>query len=224
MFDPDTSDDDGFDQWLLRFVEPSTASAGNESYRIRQFYSELGCYHPANRQCRHLASHYIPPQFMGKPVINPKDGFEPNATEAIEVLRSLSFVAVQDFFHESKCLLLYRMANMTTDSIRQYMETCQCPITTSPNDKKVTHHQGGRRSTLLDLKPSTLNMVDTLTRMDDIMFRSALQDFLREIVWLEEQLGRRVMCDETLRKREPEIQYLGLNVTDMYYDLKGCFG
>ena len=52
---------------------------------------------------------------------------------------------------------------------------------------------------------------------------NALRNFMNEISWLEsdDALGRRVVCDNVLKKWEPELAYLDVgrfNVTKLYQD------
>jgi len=44
----------------------------------------------------------------------------------------------------------------------------------------------------------------------------ALAQFFREIRWLEDQVQRRIVCQEKLEKWEPELAYLGISVTQIY--------
>jgi len=225
IFDDSTSPDDGFDRWLSRFVAPVN-NGSTTRYRIRHNLKDFGCYHPSNFQSRFLTSRAFRAQSM-----DPRVGFEPDPGMATKNLRSLlHFVAVQDFFHESKCLLFYRLSkdnSAASSNIRQYLEdTCRCPVPESlikDLDKKVTHHkQFSNVTTMVDLRHETLEMVSTLTRSDEVVFTNAVMDFMREIVWLEEELGRRVMCDATLKEAEPELRYLGWSVTELYYRTKAA--
>jgi len=212
--------DEGFDFWLSHFVQPTLSGS---KYTIKKtMYDHIGCYHPSNFQSRFLVTKSPKAHQMDRRV-----GFEPDPNAAIRNLRTmLNFVAVQDFFHESKCLLFYRLsgvtfANNTGDTIFRYLDdTCRCPPPPlDARDEKVTHHDLGlRRSNLLDMdEDGTLAMVDALTRSDVPVFKAALNDWLQEIVRMETKLGRRVLCDATLQGKEPEFAYLNLNLTELYY-------
>jgi len=81
----------------------------------------------------------------------------------------------------------------------------------------------GKRSNLRDLPPSTLSKVANLTSADSVIYVNALKNFMDEVAWLEsdDALGRRVVCDNVLKKWEPELAYLDggyFNVTQLYHD------
>ena len=81
----------------------------------------------------------------------------------------------------------------------------------------------GKRSNLRDLPMATLSKVATLISADSFVYMNALQDFMDEMAWLEsdDALGRRVVCDDVLKKWEPELAYIDndrFNVTQMYRD------
>eukprot|EP00985_Skeletonema_marinoi_P021692 scaffold13419_cov203-Skeletonema_marinoi.AAC.2 len=81
----------------------------------------------------------------------------------------------------------------------------------------------GKRSNLRDLPAATLSKVATLTSADSFIYVNALNNFMDEMAWLESDdgLGRRVVCDNVLKKWESELAYLGggrFNVTQLYHD------
>ena len=87
----------------------------------------------------------------------------------------------------------------------------------------VQYHNMGKRSNLRDLPPATLSNVADLTSADSFIYVNALKQFMDEMAWLESDnaLGRRVVCDEVLKKWEPELAYLEasrFNVTQIYRD------
>jgi hypothetical protein len=134
-----------------------------------------------------------------------------------------------EFFHESKCLLYYRLEPKTTQ-VKDYIQnTCHCQHDNNNNasitDVHITHdaHGGGRRSSsstmLLDLlsqETDLLAAVDALTRVDQKLYQVALEQFMREMIWLESSLGRRVLCDHVLHQWEPQLAYLNVSVTSVY--------
>ena len=206
--------------------------------------STIAYYVAANYQSRALTTKKRYPHWVDNDV-----RLKPDAGRATRNLRQkVAWVGVLDFFHESKCLLYHRLlASLSPQDLksregeadhpllldpatvvatmRQYLDNeCLCPLPVKLSDVKVKHYfdDGGKRSTMLDLKQSNLAMIAALTTSDVVVFVRALKDFMKEIAWLEQdsQLGRRVLCDEALLKKEPELAYLGLNVTDMYYQEK----
>jgi hypothetical protein len=247
------SEDEGFDFWLSHFVEPaasigtdnvaSTEKEEIEQFSVRQEVTDgFGCYHPSNYQSRYLISSVQSPGGH----INVTDiGFFPDPLESETRLRSLDWVAVQEFFPESHCLLYYRIlsasgggsagkGHLTSDEqLQEYLDTqclCRDEVVTidsintasavSLQDVHVVHHQEGKRPNMLDMPATALAKIAVLTAADCELFTAAVSDFLLEVVWLERQLGRRVMCNEALRKAEPELSYLGWNITDLYYQTK----
>lgn len=154
-------------------------------------------------------------------------------------MQSLDWVAVQEFYRESKCLLCYRLAASNTTQalpdnvgrihdaeLQHYLDTeCRChdkkttidaeettfkQPTGKSADLVVQHHSEGKRTTMLDLPEHVLAKVATLTGSDTYLYSKAMGDFLREVVWSEDKLGRRVLCASSLTKVEPKLLYLGV--------------
>ena len=240
-------DEHDFQIWLRHFVNDTKYSYSGRSLDL--FLSgtdDFNCYHPANYQSRALTSkrkipHHIDFKKDGKPIFEPnvtdaiqtywEPIFEPNVTDAIQTYWDHDWVAISEFYSESKCLLLYRMSkgntHTLTDSMTQeYLDyRCSCngenkmPSSSAEvKDIKVLHHKGGRRSTLNDLPPDMLSKIEALTRVDVKVYTVALLQFLREIAWLESEseLGRRVLCQSALDKYENELSYLGISITEEY--------
>lgn len=200
------SDEVDFDMWLNHF-----SVAGNST----DFY---GCYHPANYQSRALTSQSWNPHGLDA------DGhFEPNETLARNTLLSFDFIALVEFFHESRCLFYYRLGLDAPVSAAEYLEKqCQCDtISSGLSDVHVKHHDLGRRSVLNTLQPVTLEKIMDLTRMDTKIYIMALRGFMADIAWLESTsaLGRRVLCDSSLDRLQSELAYLErdkFSVTGVY--------
>jgi len=136
-------------------------------------------------------------------------------------------VGLADFYHESKCLLLFRLGlHSLPGHAQKYLKSfCQCPYpsaSSSSSDIHAIHHQEGHRSTLFDLSTEILKRVEILTRVDVQLYKLALLQFLKEMIWLEsdDALGRRVLCEPKLKNLEPELSYLGVNVTEAFESLK----
>lgn len=144
----------------------------------------------------------------------------PDVRNANVTAFSFDWLAVTDFFHQSKCLLYYRVQPRTA-SMQTYLdEACHCSHEeeegAAPKDINVRHYKGRRRHTMLDLDDTLLRKIDAATKTDQEVFKAVLQHFMVEITWLETSLKRRVMCKDDLAKWEPEMVYLGLNVTELY--------
>jgi hypothetical protein len=232
-------DEHDFQIWLNHFVNTIYSYSGRSFDLSLSETNDFNCYHPANYQSRALTStnkvpHHIDFKLDGKPI------FEPNVTDAIQTYWDHDWVAISEFYSESKCLLLYRMSkgstHTSTDSMtKEYLDyRCSCndenkipSSLANVQDVKVFHHQGGRRSTLSDLPPDMLSKIEALTRVDMEVYTVALLQFLREIAWLESEseLGRRVLCQSALDKFEHELSYLGISITEEYnHAVKGVSG
>lgn len=204
-----------FDQWLNHFLDKQQQQhpAGVDRYN---------CYHPANYQSQFLSTDFNAHQSHGRTGNNvPLVAFDPNWTTVEETYWSFDWVAVVDFNHESKCLLYHRLLPKT-DMIVDYLNnTCTCDgnrsiMSNTLSDVKIQHHQEGHVSELRTLPEQVLRKVAILTRVDMKLYVEALHQFIKEIVWLESELGRQVLCRDVLEEREPELAYLNVSVTDLY--------
>jgi hypothetical protein len=195
-----------FDSWINHFTVNST-----------HYYN---CYHPANFQSRALTSDN---SYVG----SGRGGFNPNITLAMNTYKDLDFVALVEFVHESQCILYYRLGDKAPPAAISYLsKSCHCEKQYEEclkNEIHIRHHDMAKRSNLRDLPPPTLSKVANLTSADSIIYVNALKNFMTEMAWLEsdDALGRRVVCDDVLKKWEPELAYLDgghLNVTQLYHD------
>ena len=150
-------------------------------------------------------------------------------TLAMDTYNNLDFVALVEFVHESQCMLYYRLGDKAPPAAISYLsKSCHCGKQNEEDNRSnetvhVQHHNMGKRSNLRDLPPATLSKVANLTSSDSIIYVNALRNFMNEISWLEsdDALGRRVVCDNVLKKWEPELAYLDVgrfNVTQLYQD------
>jgi hypothetical protein len=202
-----------FSTWLDHFVTNS------EIRKQKDFYT---CYHPANYQSRALTA-------MAKDPHNVVDDvFEPDNAAVVESYWKMDWVSLTSFFHESKCLLYYRIYQGTPNAatrsfVEQYLEeTCHCNSHSEKNvgakDIKDAHYDdAGKRPTLNDMDNAILEKIDRLTRVDRYLYRIALEQFLKEIQWLEANMERRVLCDSVLDKWEHELEYVNVHVKDTYF-------
>ncbi len=202
-------DEVDFDSWLAHFAVNNT-----------HYYN---CYHPANFQTRALTSQR---RYVG----SGRGGFDPNMTLAMITYNSLDYVALVEFVHESQCMLYYRLGDKAPPAATSYLSnTCHCEKQHENKGHKkngavhVQHHSMAKRSNLRDLPPATLSKLAKLTSADSFIYVNALKHFMDEMAWLEsdDALGRRVVCDDVLKKWEPELAYLDsgrFNVTQMYKD------
>ena len=205
------TDESDFQLWLDHFLPMSS--------NTQDMYS---CYHPANYQSRHLTQ--TKSNVHGVKGLPASNKFEPNLTIAINTYWQQDFVPLVEFFHESKCILYFRLGTNAPHQAQSYLEdTCHCPQPVPSNnetqtDEHVTHHTLGHRSSLHNLPQQSLTMIANLTVIDSVVYTFALGQFMQEIAWLEYTLGRSVLCGDVLEKLEPELEYLDLSVTLLYTD------
>jgi hypothetical protein len=213
-------DVEDFAKWINRFVDNETQTLRKDKISRKDSF---GCYHPANYQSRPLVS-------VDKNPHRPASAKElvPDTTISNQTYWFMDWVAIAEFYHESKCLLFHRMVPKSEEMQNYLNETCHCrqpPLFYSSEqqqhhhyqpDAKLLHHDGRRRETMRDLDGSILQLIATATAVDMKIYRTAVQQFLREMVWLEDQLGRRVVCDDVLQKWEPELAYLNVSLSQCY--------
>ena len=211
-----------FSSWLDHF----TTTSG-----IRNEYDHFQCYHPANYQSRALSSmSENPHNVVG-------DVFVPDKTAVHKSYWNMDWVSLASFFHESKCLLYFRIYQGTTTTntsqssgsfIKQYLdETCHCDPhvlganNSGFNDIKDLHYsEAHKRPTLRDMDSAMLQKIDTLTQIDRYVYRIALEQILVEIHWLESNLKRRVLCDSVLDKWDLELAYLDFQLKESYFQMR----
>lgn len=226
-------DEKDFNAWLDHFL--IRTSLNDHTLETLSFpttdIDDYNCYHPANFQSRALTSIITKPHHVEFAQGNHEPIFEPNVSLALETYWNHDWVGLADFFHESKCLLLHRLTpngnSMTWLSIQEYLNsTCRCDDTSNQSilapDAKVIHHQEGHRASLLNLNLDIRSKVDGLTRTDVHVYKVALLEFLREIVWLEshDALGRRIICENVLEKMDSELSYLNMSIIHQYHLLQ----
>lgn len=128
----------------------------------------MGCYNPWNYQARAMIS-----RDQGPHVVPACDGdFEPSYDQAIAETLRMDWVGLQDFYHESICLLVFRVGGKD----HPYLQSCACdadnenPVAASSKgakdlhiDHNTAHH---RRKSYLDLDAVTTAKVDRLSAVD----------------------------------------------------------
>jgi hypothetical protein len=222
----DSDDLIDFELWLHEFLDDTKEQFLDEAGALKRNYS-LACYHPQNFQARFLASNIFSPRQPSRGVI------EPNLRRVENTYWSFDFVALTSFFHESKCLFYHRLDTQgapqeVSQMVSDYLnKTCHCNVAGEDGgdqgmDIKEAHSKKGKRSTLLDLPARILRKMDILSRIDTAIYQTALDQFVTEIVWLESQLERRVLCDPVLDKWGKELSYLSLlqekTLSDSYHE------
>jgi hypothetical protein len=202
----------------------------NKTYPIKVDDS-FDCYRPVNPQTNYLTSTNVDNVSPGS-AADKNTSVEPNFELSRQVYETMDWVALTEFFHESKCLFYYRL-EPKTEEVKEYLQDqCQCSNPheerklyvadiSNSSDVHVVHHEKGHRSSLIDLPLDILNAINVLTQVDQKLYKEvALPQFLREVVWLEMQLDRRVLCNNVLERLEPELAYLNVSVSWLYRNEK----
>lgn len=199
-----------FRSWLDHFLPLGS--------KRRDYYN---CYHPANYQSRAFTMHAIKVHGVGNGI------YKPDLARARDVYDGMDFVGLAEFVHESRCLFYYRLGCRAPPRARSYIaERCRCANARADDEDAVhvTHYDAKRRPVLRDLDATILSRLGALTTVDSAFYGMALREFMVEMAWLESSaaLGRRVLCDDVLRRLEPELEYLAergnesINVTQLY--------
>eukprot|EP00588_Corethron_pennatum_P033402 CAMPEP_0194349282 /NCGR_PEP_ID=MMETSP0171-20130528/107002_1 /TAXON_ID=218684 /ORGANISM="Corethron pennatum, Strain L29A3" /LENGTH=264 /DNA_ID=CAMNT_0039116713 /DNA_START=81 /DNA_END=872 /DNA_ORIENTATION=+ len=163
-----------FGNWLEHFTK------GGEYKHTRDDY---GCYHPTNIQSRWFVSEETHPQHIKKTNGREYVSFEPDLDAVTDAYWKEDYVALADFYHESKCLLLTRLRPPGGPGWKYLRNECRCPPSSPSRKKKVQHHEKGHRSVLRDLPSDVLSKIGALTAVDAGLYRMALRQFLTEVAW-----------------------------------------
>ena len=134
----------------------------------------------------------------------------PNLQGVLSQLRSIDFVGISDFFHESLCLL-----KLSTWDLAPHDRTCMCQLEHVPA-RAEAHNTHNTHSPRLPTDPELLHLVDRLTQVDRAMFEAALQLFFRRLVSLERRLGFRVVCPPRVSEVQAKLPYI--NVSSIYWN------
>jgi hypothetical protein len=182
-----------FETWLDHFINTTTQQPADT---MENFY----CYHPANPQSRILTSPAHHPTDLEHIPLATR--YEPNLTQALQtVATQFDWVGFVEYYHESKCLLFYRIkSNLTMAFVDR---ECKCPRPNHTSDFHIQHHPHSTTTTVQSMNASLLHKMDILTRIDVPLYRCALQQFYLELDWLEHELGRKVLCEKSA-----ELNYL----------------
>lgn len=127
----------------------------------------LGCYNPWNYQSRAMISWAGEPHFV--PACSPD--FEPSFDGVVAETQRMDWVGLQDFYHESLCLLMFRIEG----AAHPYMASCACDADgwkrveiaeTMDVHEDHTPRRGEHVSSHLDLDAITTAKVDRLSVVD----------------------------------------------------------
>ena len=148
--------------------------------------SGLGCYNPWNYQSRALQSYSQNPH----KVHSCSKDFEPSFDGAVAEMLRMGWVGLTDFFHESLCLLTYRIGGAS----HPYVHTCACDsdgemrviATAATRDVHIDHTPQQKQGAIvshLDLDPFLSAKVDRLTVVDRFVVPSSTFLLQLNICW-----------------------------------------
>lgn len=215
-----------FQTWLDHFV--------SDTMSLRKQPDAYHCYHPANYQSRALSS-----IVAENPHTVVEDVYEPNQSIVNRTYWDMDWVSLTSFFHESKCILYHRIHKATEGNnqspliIQEYLEqTCHCRNNEEKEsqgrhslkdvkDVKDTHYNSSsRRPVVTDFPLPILQKIDVLTSVDRFIYKVALRQFVEEVIWVESEMQRRILCDTVLDQWEKELNYLEFNIKTAYFALR----
>jgi len=153
---------------------------------------------PREVQARHMSCHKEP-----NPRANHALAVDPNITHAIENLHDATLIGVSNFYHESICMLRLRQKGTLPDA-------CHCNATESTGSEHVAVAHGVPKHSADDLPPDMIAMIDSLTKLDRVLFVEAMQRFLRDVQRAEMATGRRFMCDPSHIQAQKLLQNYSL--------------
>jgi hypothetical protein len=123
--------------------------------------SYVQCYHPWNYQARALSSDDKSPH-------NAKEGaLEPDRESVMKSYFDMDWVGLTNFYHESKCLLVYRLS--ANGAVSNYLDDkCRCsPDGTAPplHEARVTHELPGKgkMESRVPMTPDLAAKIDSIT-------------------------------------------------------------
>jgi hypothetical protein len=176
------------------------------------------CYHPNNFQSQYMTLN------VGSHPRN-TSVWRPNPGAAIRnALTGLDAFGILDFYVESTCLIYGHIA---VDKHRIDQLDCRCSADgahrqDAGHSTHVTHHSQGHRSDY-DYAPAVMSLVDSLTDVDQMVYRQALSVFLCRMRAFEAWLGRRVLCDDTLEEAQPTLRYIEPDLLSAYHSTTACY-
>lgn len=179
----------GFEPWIRHFARVQGSAR-------RSGVDDFGCYDARSLQTRALtcarrggyASHHY-------------DG-EANLAGAMEVVRQVDLLGVTELYHESLCLVHFRVQGALPPSC-----VCNADANRSAGGGTMRHehrtHGGPRDFGLSALPQALLPTVDAVTRDDAQLYEAALRRVVRDIRSVETQAGARVLCRAAPRYSAP---------------------
>lgn len=159
-----------FTSWLQHFAQNST--------------DDFNCYHPFNMQSRALSCDYPsdPHHYDGE--LN-----SAMTAAAFRAMEETFFVGLVEYYQESLCLFHSKVVESALPS------WCDCKQKGAWNAKAVTNatHNVPEHS-LHDLSSADMDIVNSLTEHDQMLYNAAYERFKKDIAAEEEKRGVKIMC------------------------------
>jgi hypothetical protein len=175
---------------------------------------DFHCYNPWNMQARALTC----------PGHNAHHSYRspPDLEEAESRLDQFALVGLVEFYHESLCLLRYKVHDRLEPA-------CECGGP-APHHKHESHDVPNHDN--LELSDSLVAMIDEMTAVDRALYAKAVDRFLSDIHQVESETGKQVICEakmdefrqKTAYLREAEVSLGGNSPLGMLYMKKTASG
>jgi hypothetical protein len=177
-----------FERWIEHF------SAGEST-------NDYNCYNPWNMQTRALSCHGRGGNqpFFGEGIdAHHSYGHSPDLASAERHLGEFAHIGLVEFYHESLCLLRYRVSS-TLDA------SCECGGPAQMH-KHVTH--GVPAHDDIELTDHAVDLIDEMTAMDMKLYAKAVDRFLSEIKSVESESGKKIICDAKMKAFKKKVAYV----------------
>eukprot|EP00613_Pedinella_sp_CCMP2098_P037782 CAMPEP_0171803462 /NCGR_PEP_ID=MMETSP0991-20121206/73490_1 /TAXON_ID=483369 /ORGANISM="non described non described, Strain CCMP2098" /LENGTH=412 /DNA_ID=CAMNT_0012415569 /DNA_START=272 /DNA_END=1507 /DNA_ORIENTATION=+ len=220
---PDLPDREAFDVWLdfytAEYWAPTVPPVGRYPQSNVTFVplgtgNYLGscytpwsriCYTPWNLMSRTLTCTTHDPRAVGQ---NHRaqtwDGASPNLEEALQNLKSFAFVGLVELYSESMCLFQYRLS-------RTIPEECTCAHTDvlwfDGGGENGKHKSGGKEIENNESE-SEHRRIDLMTKVDVELFRAGVLRFVKELLKMEQEIAKRIICPSRFDILRNEIGYI----------------
>mmetsp|Transcript_31106 Transcript_31106/g.99281 ORF Transcript_31106/g.99281 Transcript_31106/m.99281 type:complete len:399 (+) Transcript_31106:102-1298(+) len=119
-----------------------------------------------------------------------------NASRAIENMNRMWMVGIVEAYQESLCLLHATVTGALP-------ATCDCERRREEADEGLPHHHethGVAPHSVDDHAEEVLALIDGLTAEDTLLYRAAVQRFVRDVRQVEQHHGVRILCREALER------------------------
>eukprot|EP00039_Didymoeca_costata_P030474 m.29780 g.29780 ORF g.29780 m.29780 type:complete len:397 (+) comp8134_c0_seq1:214-1404(+) len=188
------TDEQGFSKWIDHFLNMKWSKALPAS--------QFNCYNPINMQARYveddrkfLQTHYLD---SGPLVFN--------LTYAKDVINSISFVGITDFYIESVCLL-------------RFFTTRKLPPNCDWRNRNISvHHEahGVPKHSYTTLNETLLLKVDVLSQSDLALYTMVFTRFIKDCIYAGSITGVQLIDPDEVKNMERKI--ITIKTEDKYFE------